>query len=44
MLLTLRFGPLSQDVLGVVHGASIDQLQTWIPRVLTANTLDEVLC
>jgi hypothetical protein len=42
-MLTLRFGPLPQAVLDTVHAASTDQLQTWTARVLTADSLDQVL-
>jgi predicted transposase YdaD len=42
-LLTLKFGPLPAAAVDVVHGASVDQLETWTGRVLAAGTLDEVL-
>nr|MDT0662443.1 Rpn family recombination-promoting nuclease/putative transposase [Micromonospora sp. DSM 115978] len=42
-LLTLRFGPLPQATRGAVHAASIEQLEAWTARVLTADTLDHVL-
>jgi hypothetical protein len=42
-ILTLKFGPLPQSALGVVHAGSTDQLETWTSRVLTAHTLDDVL-
>jgi len=42
-LLTLRFGPVPQAALDVVHAASIEQLEAWTARVLTAGTLDDVL-
>lgn len=42
-LLTLKFGPLPQAALDAVHAAATDQLETWTARVLTADTLDEVL-
>jgi predicted transposase/invertase (TIGR01784 family) len=42
-LLTLKFGPLPQPVLDDIHAASTNQLETWTARVLTADTLDEVL-
>jgi predicted transposase YdaD len=41
--LTVKFGPLPEAVLTLVHDASADQLQTWTARVLTADTLDELL-
>jgi hypothetical protein len=42
-LLTLKFGPLPAATSAAVRAASIDQLETWTARVLTADTLDEVL-
>jgi hypothetical protein len=42
-LLTLKFGQLPQAALDTVHAASTEHLETWITRVLTAGTLDEVL-
>ena len=42
-LLTLKFGPLPQAASQTVHAASSDQLQIWTARVLTADTLDQVL-
>ncbi len=42
-LLTLKFGPLPDAVLTTVHNASADQLQAWTARVLTADTLDQLL-
>jgi hypothetical protein len=42
-LLTLKFGPLAQPVLDDIRAASTNQLETWTARVLTADTLDEVL-
>jgi hypothetical protein len=46
-LLTLKFGPLQpvvlDIVLDIVHGSSTEQLETWTARVLTADTLDDVL-
>jgi hypothetical protein len=42
-MLVLRFGPLSQAVLDTVHAASTGQLQTWTARVLTADSLDQIL-
>ncbi|MBO0869740.1 MAG: Rpn family recombination-promoting nuclease/putative transposase [Micromonosporaceae bacterium] len=43
-LLTLKFGPLPQTILDTVHAATTDQLETWIARVLTADTLEQVVC
>jgi hypothetical protein len=42
-LLTLKYGPLPQGVLDTVRAASIEQVEAWTARVLTAETLDEVL-
>lgn len=42
-LLGLKFGPLSPDVLDAVNAASADQVTTWTRRLLTADTLDDVL-
>jgi hypothetical protein len=42
-LLTLKFGPLPPAELDAVRAASTHQLETWTARVLTADTLDEVL-
>jgi hypothetical protein len=42
-LLALKFGQLPQAALDTVRAASTDRLETWIARVLTADTLDEVL-
>lgn len=42
-LLTLKFGALPQATLNMVHDASVDQLATWTARVLTAETLDEIV-
>jgi predicted transposase YdaD len=41
--LTLKFGPLPEAVSETVHAASSDQIQTWAARVLTADTLNQVL-
>jgi hypothetical protein len=42
-LLTLKFGPLPPAAFDTVHAATTDQLETWTGRVLTADTLEEVL-
>jgi hypothetical protein len=42
-LLALRFGPLGEDIVARVRGATAAQLDTFGERVLTATTLDEVL-
>jgi hypothetical protein len=42
-LLTLRFGPLTPDALDAVRDASADKLETWTARVLTADTVEDVL-
>lgn len=41
--LTLKFGPLPEAVSETVHAAPSDQIQTWAARILTADTLDQVL-
>ncbi|WP_157762253.1 hypothetical protein [Nocardia yamanashiensis] len=40
--LELRFGPVPSLIADRVHNASVDQLQQWTARVLTADTLGEV--
>jgi phage baseplate assembly protein W len=42
-LLTLKFGPLPHAVLHTVQAASIEQVEAWTARVLTTETLNEVL-
>lgn len=42
-LLELKFGPLSPAVLDVVQTASAEQIDTWADRILSADTLDDVL-
>lgn len=42
-LLGLRFGRLSDATRARVEEATLEQLDTWVERVLTAQTLDEVL-
>lgn len=42
-LLTLKFGSLPPAASHAVHAASSDQLQTWTARVLTADSLEDVL-
>jgi Domain of unknown function (DUF4351) len=42
-LLGLRFGPVSEVAKAHVEAASLEQLDTWAERILTAATLDEVL-
>ena len=42
-LLTLRFGPLSEDVLARISAASIEELDAIGERLLTAPSLQEVL-
>ena len=41
--LRLRFHDLSDDVLARVDAATPRQLDIWAERILTAETLDEVL-
>jgi hypothetical protein len=42
-LLTLKFGTLSHATLDLLHTASTEQLETWTARILTADTLEQVL-
>ena len=42
-LLTLKFGVLPEDVIARIGAASVDQLDRWVERVLTAESLDDVL-
>ena len=42
-LLTLKFGPIPESVTTRVQAADAETLLTWSERVLTAETLDEVL-
>lgn len=42
-LLTLRFGPLSEDIGARIRRASIDELDLITERLLTAPTLDGAL-
>lgn len=41
--MTVKFGPLEPSVLDVVHTASTDQIELWTGRVVTAETVDDVL-
>ena len=41
--LRLRFQDLPEDVLARVEAATAEQLDLWAERILTAETLDEVL-
>jgi hypothetical protein len=41
--LTHKFGPLPPAALDRVHSATIDQLETWTSRVITADKLEEIL-
>jgi predicted transposase YdaD len=42
-LLEKRFGPLSGEVVHRVRSAAIEQLERWAARVLTEETLDQVI-
>jgi predicted transposase/invertase (TIGR01784 family) len=42
-LLRLRFQPLPENVVARIEAANSEQLELWAERVLTAQTLDEVL-
>ena len=41
-LLVLRFGTLAADIEARIAQASMHQLETWIERVVTTSSLDEV--
>ncbi|MEC3917460.1 DUF4351 domain-containing protein [Nocardia sp. CDC160] len=41
-LLTMRFGPVPASVAERVRNSSIDQLQQWTARILTAETLAKI--
>jgi hypothetical protein len=41
--LTLRFAPLTEDVTSRVRHASVEELELWAERVLTAKSVDDVL-
>ena len=41
-LLTKRFGTLPPEVVGQISVASVQQIDTWIDRVLDAESLDSV--
>ncbi|WP_067681123.1 hypothetical protein [Nocardia miyunensis] len=43
-LLAARFGSLDPSVERVVRQADVAQLKVWASRMLTATTVDEVLC
>jgi hypothetical protein len=40
--LTVKFGPLPEDIVGKVHAASASQVEAWTDRAVTADTLDQV--
>jgi hypothetical protein len=40
--LTVKFGPLPEDIVGKVHAASTSQVETWTDRAVTADKLDQV--
>ncbi len=40
--LTTRFGPLPESALARLRRASETELSSWVDRILTAHTLDEV--
>ena len=42
-LMTVKFGPLPDTALASVRAATAEQLENWAIRILTADTLDEVL-
>lgn len=42
-LLTIKFGQQGDATIDVVHAATPEQLEAWTGRVLTADTIDDVL-
>ena len=41
-LLARRFGPLPTEVIARISGASVEEVDIWVDRVLDARSLDEV--
>jgi hypothetical protein len=41
-LLTQRFGSLSEDIVARVHQAEHAQIEAWMGRVLTAQSIDDI--
>ena len=41
-LLSLKFGNLNDDAVKRIHNADADQLDRWIERILTAQSLTEL--
>jgi hypothetical protein len=41
-LLTRKFGPLSSEILQRLRGGTVNDVETWTDRVLTADSLDAV--
>jgi len=41
-LLTLRFGDLPADLVARIEGASPEKHSTWIERVLTAQSIEDI--
>jgi hypothetical protein len=41
-MLTVKFGPLPENVAKMVQAASADEIDAWMTRSVTAETLDEV--
>ena len=42
-LLTKRFGPLPDQAVRQIESANVDQIDLWIDRVLSAQSLDDIL-
>lgn len=42
-IMTIKFGPLEPSVRDAVRTASVEQIEVWTGRVVTAETLDDVL-
>ncbi|MEV0028616.1 hypothetical protein [Nocardia sp. NPDC050793] len=41
--LTVKFGSLPAEIIETVHAGNSTQLRTWTSRILTADTLKDVL-
>jgi predicted transposase YdaD len=42
-LLAVKFGPTSEGVAKRIRSASLEQLDRWVERVITATSLEDVL-
>ena len=41
-MLTVKFGPLPENVASKIRDASASQVEAWTERAVTADTLDQV--